>query len=451
MSDDPAQEYFIDGMMEDILNHLVQIEDLMVTSRTTAMRYKGSGKSIQEIGMELGVAHVLEGSVRKQGNRVRITVQLIDVSTDQHLWSNSYDRELDDVFAIQSEVAQLVASSLQAQVHPEVRIRIESQPTTSTEAYNLYLEGRFQQRLGTDEGKQKALELWEQAIQIDPEFADAHVAIGWTKSMFSWEGESMVKSPAEAVEVLIPYLQKALEIDPNNLYALRGLGSMRLWYEWDFRAAEKIWKRRLRLNPNARSPALFISTGRFEEAAKQAKRAFEINRLDWWAWSVRILSLYFNNQHQEALQTIDTALVLNVNFRHQNILMEAGRVYLYLGMYQEAIEMTEQLIQDYDTRSPRPLSILAIAYYHLGEMNKSSELVEEITTLSEESSVASPSFFLAMIYAQKVEIDLAFEWLDKSYQDHEVEMYWLKVEPPFEPLHDDPRWQEMLDKVGFPD
>jgi len=451
MSDDPAQEYFSDGMMEEILNHLVQIEDLMVTSRTTAMRYKGSGKSIQEIGKELGVAHVLEGSVRKQGNRVRITVQLIDVSTDLHLWSNSYDRNLDDVFAIQSEVAQLVASSLQAQVHPEIRIRIESQPTPSSEAYNLHLEALFQKRLGTEEGRQKAIELWEQAIQIDPKFADAYVDIGWTKSMFAWGGKSMVESPAEAVEVLTSYLQKAFEIDPNNLSSINNMATMRLWYEWDFEAAEKFYKTGLRLNPNASWPGLFISTGRFEEAAKQAERRVEINRLDPWAWTNRILSLYFNHQHKEALQTIDTALVLNVNFRHANIVMEAARVYLYLEMYQKAIEMAEQLIQDYNIRSPRPLSIQAISYYHLGELNKSNELLGELTTFSKESSAGSPSFYIAMIYAQMGEIDSAFEWLDKAYEDHEVEMYWLKVEPPFEPLHDDPRWQEMLDKVGFPE
>jgi len=451
MSNDPDQEYFSDGMMEEILNHLVKIRDLQVVSRTSVMRYKGTTKSSSEIARELGVTSILEGSVRKAGNRIRITVQLIDGSTDMHLWSETYDRQLDDVFAIQSEVAQQVASTLQAEIQPEVRVRIEAQPTRSTEAYNLYLQATFQWRLVTEVGNQKAMELLEKIIQIDPGFADAYAFLGQMKSNFGWAGQARgSNSPEEAFIIGKPYFEKALEIDPSNEGALLFSAFNHLWYRWDFQAAEKYYQTLVELNPNYSWADFLIATGRFKEAVQRAEIAMEINPLSPAPWTEMILSYNFNDQHEEALKTIETAQ--KANFRAANLYVAAGRVYLYLEKYERVIETLEQFLKDYDhIHSPRPLGTLAIAYYHVGELDRFKELLQEIKAQSEDSSRGSPSFYLAMIYAQMGEIDTAFEWLDKAYQDHEVEMYWLKVEPPFEPLRSDPRWQEMLDKVGFPE
>ena len=449
MSNDPDQEYFSDGMMEEILNHLMQIEDLKVTSRTTAMRYKRTDKSLAEIGLELAVANILEGSVRKQGNQVRITVQLIDVNTDQHLWSESFDRNLDDVFSIQSEVAQSVARSLQAEISPEIRIKIQSQPTTNTEAYNLYLQARFQIRTATSAGYAKATELLEKAIQLDPEFADAYVYLGLRKSAFSWTGLSRVKSAKEAVEIGRPYYDKALEIDPDNIQAHLSLARSYLWYEWDFEAADREYQILIDLTPNFSWTDFLIASGRFEEALERSKIRFELNPLSPGALTSRILSNYFNNQPTEALAAIGTALSGDIAGHY--MISDASRVYLYLEKYDKVIETIDRFFNEYeDVRSPRPLGTLAIAYYHLADLDKSNQLLQELKKQSEESSVGSPSFYSAMVYAQMGEFDTAFEWLEKAYQDHEVEMYWLKVEPPFKPLHNDPRWQQMLDKVGFP-
>jgi TolB-like protein/lipoprotein NlpI len=450
MSNDPEQEYFSDGMMEEILNHLVQIEDLKVTSRTSAMRYKGTDKSLNEIGQELGVANILEGSVRKQGNQVRITVQLIDVSTDHHLWSQSYDRNLDDVFAIQSEVAQSVATSLQAEVHPEVRMKIESQPTASAEAYNLYLQALFQDRTATNAGSANAVELLEKAIQLDPEFADAYAFLGQRKSAFSWMGLTEVKSSKEAIEIGRPYYEKALEFDPDNIEAHLYLGYSHLWHEWDFEAAGREFQILIDLNPNFSWTDFLLTSGRFKEALERSKIRLELNPLSPGTWTDNILSNYFNDQPNEALEAIKTAL--SADFVDHFLFADASRVYLYLEKYHKVIETIDRFFKEYnDLRSPRPLGTLAIAYYHLGDLDKSNQLLHEIKAQSEESPVGSPSFYLAMIYAQMGEIDTAFEWLENAYQEHEVEMYWLKVEPPFEPLYNYPRWQQMLDKVGFPE
>jgi TolB-like protein/class 3 adenylate cyclase len=443
MSNDPDQEYFSDGMMEEILNNLVKIPDLKVISRTTAMRYKGSTKSLREIGLELGVASILEGSVRKYENKVRITVQLIDVNTDHHLWSESYDRYFDDIFVIQSEVAQKVASSLQADVQPEVRLRIESQPTSSTEAYNLFLHATAQNRAGE---RDRAIQLLEEAIIIDPKFATAYAQLGFLKSAYTWARETEVSSSEDAIKIAMPYYEKALDIDPLNEQAHMELALLHLWYQWDFEAAEKEYWILKELNPNYTWGDFLVTSGRFEEAVKDTELGVQINPLSSVIWGEKIISLYFNNQPEKSLKVIEEALVLH---QSTNTPMDASRVYLYLGMYDKVVETIQQYL--YNVIAPRPLGTLAIAYYHLGELNKTNQLLAEIKQLGETSAAGSPSFYVAMIYTQMGEIDKAFEWLDKAYKDHEVEMYWLKVEPPFESLHSDPRWQIMLDKVGFPD
>jgi len=441
MSDDPSQEYFSDGMMEEILNHLVKIEDLQVTSRTSVMQYKGTTKTIGEIAKELRVATILEGSVRKAGNRVRITVQLIDGRTDKHLWSETFDKDLDDIFAIQSEVAQKVASTLQAKVHPEIRMSIERHPTFSTEAYDLYLESKTRRFAGSED-QSKAILLLEKAIDIDPKFADAYAELGSIKSWFGFVGGGHVADPKEALDTSIYYNNKALELDPYNPSAHGYLADALLWYGWDFENAGKEYELQSQLDAISTGTIDFlITSGQFEKAVEKSSTFVQTNPTSSGAWRMKILSLYFNGQHDESLQTI-----ASVPYPEEGLVpMETARVFLYLGIYKKAIEISSQM-----DKYPRSLGLLAIAYFHEGDQKKFDELLQELTSESEESSAGSPSFYLAMIYAQIGEIDTSFEWLDKAYEDHEVEMYWLKVEPPFEPLHDDPRWQVMLDKVGFP-
>ncbi len=190
---------------------------------------------------------------------------------------------------------------------------------------------------------------------------------------------------------------------------------------------------------------LLIASGKFEEAVARTETLIRLDPLNMFESSGRAMSLYFNNQPQNALEAVDLVRQSAIADNHVGI----GRVCLYLGKYERTIEILEPLQKDIPV--PRVLGTLAIAYYHIGERDESDDLLQKIITISKETSAGSPSLYIAMIYSQMGEVETAFEWLDKAYEDHEVEMYWLKVEPPFEPLHDDPRWQEMLDKVGFPD
>ncbi|MDH3649088.1 MAG: hypothetical protein OEQ53_05355, partial [Saprospiraceae bacterium] len=183
----------------------------------------------------------------------------------------------------------------------------------------------------------------------------------------------------------------------------------------------------------------------------RAEAAFEIDPFSSDTWKAKILSHYFYGQHDASLKAIETAL--NGNFRSVHLEMDIARVYLYLGMYHEVIEHIERFMEAYEKlrESPRPSALRAMAHFHLGNIEETNMILQQMITKGAESSVGSPSFYLAMLHAQMGKINDAFEWLDNAYQDHEVEMYWLKVEPTFEPMRNDPRWEEMLDKVGFPD
>ncbi len=445
MSDDPAQEYFSDGMMEEILNHLVQIEDLAVVSRTTAMYYKGKSKTVQEIGKELGVAHILEGSVRKQGNRVRIMVQLIDVATDRHLWSDSYDRDLNDVFAIQSEVAQQVAASLQAQVHPEVSRRFEGQPTSSTEAYSLFLQARFY--LNNFMRLEEAQYLLESALELDPEFALAHAKLG-----HSWMLRGIYfgdVNPSIAREHAMQALKKAIELDDQLAEAHNQLSFVHLFFDWDFESAERERIIAAELNPDQELLNVLgmMAMGRFTEALVISEKAVLRNPKDVLTYDFLALGYSFDNQHEKALEAAKQIELLSIS---PNTHAEC-KIIFYAHKYQEVIENVMSIYETNAELIPYHAGYLACAYFLTNQEEKTNPIIEQLKQKAALSSVRSPSFYLAMIYSQMGEIDTAYEWLDKAYEDHEVEMFWLKVEPSFEPLRSDPRWQGMLDKVGFPE
>ncbi|MFC2124700.1 adenylate/guanylate cyclase domain-containing protein [Bacteroidota bacterium] len=455
MSNDPDQEYFSDGMMEEILMHLYKIGDLEVTSRTSAMRYKETDKLIGDIASELGVRHVLEGSVRKEGDRVRITVQLIDAVNDKHIWANSYDEELKSVFAIQSDVAQQIAKALKAEITPEVGGRITTIPTENLEAYNIYLQAHSE--LYQFYNVEKARELYEQAMSLDPEFAPAYAELG-----FYWLGRGGWGGDLEPDEVLkkaLPLLRKALEIDNNLTIAHVHLSYIYLWFQWDFEGAENEWNEVFRLNPSnddyIGSYTTFLNaSGRFQEALELTEKTIKDALLSYEFTDLSIgLSYFFSGHAEKAIQFYETAMQLNPT--DVMTLYYVVRIAIYTGKYEEIIDGFMKY-HELPSENKRPLppvllGSMAIAYYHTDQKEKTENILKELIAKSDSTSVGSPAFYTAMIYAQMGETDLAFNYLEKAYETHEVEMYWLKVEPPFEPIHDDSRWQVMLDKVGFPE
>jgi len=409
------------------------------------MRYKGiSDKSIQEMGQELGVAHVLEGSVRKSGNTVRIIVQLINVQKDTHLWSEDYEAELEDVFAIQSNIAQQVAFELKTHINPDVKQRIEATPTTKPEAYNLFLEARY--LLVQTMEREKAMELLDIAISLDSTFAEAYALKGYYWLLKgSWSGD--MKSD-ELLNKALPSLNKAKELNKDYPMTYVYLSQLHLWYNWDFDAAGKNWTTFFELYPSNMSMITYYyeflnASGRSRESSEIADKVV-LSDPSYSTWGSG-LSYYFDHQPNKAIQHYETGMKLFPSVGKTNGL---ARFYIYTEKYHEVISLLEDYIGT-EYQYPRTLGNLAIAYYHVGQQSKCDTMLMELKNNSEESPVGSPAFYVAMAYAQMAETDLAFEWLDKSFLDKEVEMYWLKVEPPFDPIRSDPRWQEMLDKVGF--
>jgi TolB-like protein/class 3 adenylate cyclase len=451
MSPNKDQEYFSDGMMEEILNHLYKIGDLSVTSRTSTMRYKNTTKSIPEIGRELGVAHILEGSVRKSENDVRITVQLINVAEDAHIWAENYDRKLDNVFAIQSEVAMKIAEVLKAEIRPEVEQIMESVPTENTEAYNLFLQARSKNTYDVDENAE-AIKLLHEATKLDPNFGRAYLDIGIRlqvgATVYS-TGEGM--DPTEAWVISKPYMQKAIDLEPDYAMAHLRMAWSLLWFEWDFEKAEREYLEAKRIFPNYSWTDYLVAIGRFNEALAGAKKSVDVDPRSPTAWQGKILSQYFAGHHDEALKTIDYA-INDTTIRGQALVVSSAiRMWVYMGKYEKAITNMENLMTAYpDIESSRLFALLWIAYHHTDQLDKAEGILNRMIEKSKINAGGSPSFYIAIVYSQLGEIDNAFQWLEKSYQDREVELHWLKVEPPFEPIRSDPRYQAMLDKVGFP-
>jgi len=459
LSNDPKQDYISDGVMEAILSHLNKIEGLRLTSRTTMMTYRGTKKTIPEIADEVGVRFVLEGSVQRVGDTIRINAQLIDALNDNHIWSEYYDRKLSDLLSIQSEVAQQIASKLEVKIKPATKAIIEQMPTSNPEAYDLYLRA-VHLRFDFD-SLEHYRALLEKAIVLDPEFASPYSELG-----YYWLASGVLTSN-EKIEKAEPLLNKAIGLNPNETWAHIYLGYLNLWEKWDFLAAEREFNYAAQLEPSnlaAMDTDVKFSMGKFNEGLKLVRKRMKVEPNDE-GWKVYMgFALYFNGQHDEAMLYLDSASSVEAPIdvmSRGNFYGELGRTYLYLGKYERVVEVLEKALMIHSSgklpdgaadkfQAVRQIGTLAIALIHLGKHERATQLLNVLKERSKQGLGGSPSFYVAMVYAQLGEIDLAFNYLDKSLANHEVEMYWLKVEPPFKPLKKDPRWQVILDKVGFP-
>lgn len=446
MSNDPQQEYFVEGMMDEILNHLYKIGGLNVISSTSSMTYKDSKKTSKQIAKELGVETLLEGSVQKNGDHIRFIVQLIHGKNDQHLWAETYDREFKDVFYVQSDIAQQIAAALKVKIDPHVKERIERKPTENTEAYGLYLQGKGQRT-----ALQKGISLLESAVALDSTFSQAYAELA-----FFWLVRGSIVGDLNSQEVLKnaePLLQKALKLNPNLASAHVYLADMYLWYKWDFKTVEKEYQKALQLNPSNSEIAdgftdFLLASGRFGEALNITKNAYA---KDSWSWKNRIdlaFAYYYNNKSGEALTSIKTSVSLFG--KNYYVLLQYIRINVYAGEYTNAVLAFEKYVTLFESDIyPIVLGNAAIAYYKSGQKDLTEKFLNELKAKGEKSSVGSPSYFSAAVYSAMGNNDEAIKWLQKSYIHHETEMYWLKVDPLFNSLHNDLRFKELLNKIGF--
>ena len=440
MSSDKEQEYFSDGLSEELLNDLAKIPGLRVAARTSSFQFKGKTEDLRTVGEKLNVATILEGSVRKEGSRVRITAQLIKVADGFHLWSETYDRELKDVFAVQDEIARSVAGSLKVALLGG-KTATPSAPGTNADAYNAYLQGRYFYERRSKENLEKAIGYYEQAVKLDPGYAPAWVGLAETRSLEAGQGflpvEEGFRKAREAAE-------RALALDPNLAEAHAEMGWIKMSYDWDWAGADASYQRALALEPgNATvvrgASELAANLGRFEEALAQDRRAVELDPLSVSAYIYLGEHAYRAGRLEEAAAAFKKTLELNPErpFSHYGL----GMVYLAQGHPQEALAEIE--------REPEPFYHLggqALAYYDLGRKKEAdAALAEYVAKYHTEGA-----FQIAELYAVRREADKAFEWLERAYAQRDSGLSQMKGDPLLKNLEHDPRYAAFLKKMRLP-
>ncbi len=438
LSPEKDQEYFSDGLAEELLNALAKIPELRVTARTSSFRFKGKNEDLHVIGEKLNVATVLEGSVRKQGNRVRISAQLIKVSDGFHLWSETYDRELTDIFAVQEEIARSVAAALKVTL---LGGKAPSSPGTGEEAYNAYLQGRYCYQRSSRENLAKAVAYYQQAIRLDPRYAPAWTGLAEARSRQADWGYLPV---GEAYRKAREAVERALALDTNLADAHAAMGWINMVYEWDWAAADTSYQRALTLAPgNATvvydTAALHFILGHVEEALKFYREAAEMDPLNSQIRVDLARAAYYAGRFDEAVDTLQKTLELDPERPYAHALL--GRVYLAEGHPQRALMEIER-----EPDLPWRLQGLALAFHALARAKEADAALEELVA----NYNAEFAFQIAEAYAFRGDTDRAFDWLERAYLQRDAGLPQLKGHPLLESLEHDPRYAALLKKMRLP-
>jgi TolB-like protein/Tfp pilus assembly protein PilF len=444
LSGDAAQEYLADGMTEALVGRLSGIHDLRVISRTSVMRFKETQLSVPEIAKALGVDAIVEGSVIRQGSRVRVHAQLIRASTDEHFWSEAYDRDLQDVLALQSEVAQSIARKVEISVSGEEHARLASVRSVAPEVYESYLKGRFSKDNSRAEVEQ-SIAFFNDAIRKDPTFAPAYVGLA---AAYDRLGTVLVGVPPGDVRPkVMSYARKALELDPQNAGAHALLANV-LQHQWHWAEAETEYQRALELNPNDPVTDLAFSSwllcqGRMEEALTWSERARTLDPLGL-AGENRAWILFHSRRYDEAVRELRSVLALHPD--DATPLWFLGFTMIAKNQPGEAITVLEKVIT-LTNRAPGPIGVLIRAYAHAGRSSDARKLLAELKERSQTGYVPAAAFVNA--YLGLGDNEQAFAWLERAHQEQSNILQFLKVHPYFDPLRDDPRFKDLLRRVGL--
>ena len=438
LSGDPQQEYFADSMTDALISQVGQVGSLRVISRTSVMQYKGTQKPLPQIARELNVDALVEGSVLRSGDRVRVTAQLIGAVPERHLWARSYDRDLRDVLTLESEVARAITEELDAKVTPDVQARLSRTRMVTPEAHELFLKGVF------SSDPKKALEYYEKAIQKDPNFAQPYVGSSWT---YIGLGQLNQMGSNHAFPKAKDYVRKALELDDSLDEAHIALAESLTEGDWNWSDAEIEFKRAFEINPNSAAAhsgyawhLMFV--GRMEEAFAEAKRYQELSpRLTGPYTLLAYLHYFRDRDYDEALAQLRKAEEVNPNCCGYISSLIRGWVYREKGMYKEAFVEFQKVPPVWR------LGHLGNAYARAGKKDEARKAVQE---LMEYTKQGLGTWEVALVYAGLGEKDQAFEWLERAYKAHDKGMCYLKIDPPLDPLRSDPRFQDLLRRMNFP-
>jgi len=444
LSGDPAQEYFADGMTEAVIGRLSMIRGLRVISRTSSMRFKDTRLSTPEIAKSLGVDAIVEGSVMREGGRVRVHAQLIRAATDEHFWSETYDRDLGDALALESEVAQAIAQRVQVTFTGDERARLAATRSVAPEVYESYLKGAFGQSNSRTE-IEIGIGYFEEAIRKDPKFAPAYVGLAFA---YDDLGTLLVgASPEEVRPKAISAARKALELDPDLADAHALLGDMQQ-DQWHWAEAEAEFKRALDLKPNDAAAHLGLANwllcqGRTEEALVWSRRARELDPLGVTGLSNGWI-LFNARRYDEAIGELRSVLAVHPDYATAYWFL--GYALIAKGQSEEAISVLEKTVSLMD-RSPGSLEFLATAYAHAGRRREALRLINELKQRRKTSYVSADA--LVDPYLALGDYDEAFVWLERAYQEKSGGLQYLKVDPFFDPVRKDPRFADLQHRVGL--
>jgi serine/threonine-protein kinase len=446
LSNDPNQEFFVDGITDVLISELGRIRALHVISQTSVMQYKGGLKSIPTIADELNVDGIVEGTVFSDGNRVRITTQLIQADKDKQLWSDKYEYDLTNIFSLQTEIAKAIAGAVEVQLTDQEEAQLASVRNVDAETYQLYLKGRYHWNERTEEGISKAIEYFKQAVAKDSNYAVAYAGLA---DCYVVEPAYYMALPNKAYQQARAAALKALEIDNKLAEAYTSLAAVRHNYDRAWSDAEKLYKQAIDLNQNYATAhqwygELLLNTGRFEEAIIEFDRAYEIDPLsqikNCWQGTV----YYFTRNYDPAVIEFEKAIEIYPKFTFTNLFI--GLTYSHLNMHEEAIRSLQKLKTL--SENPRSVAYLGFVYTKADQHDKAHQLLNSLLKLSEQELIPYAAS-MAVLYIGLRDFDQAFLWLEIANEQHDYDLNFIKVDPNLDHIRYDPRFIELLKKMGL--
>jgi TolB-like protein/Flp pilus assembly protein TadD len=445
LSGDPQNAYFSEGVQDEILTRLAKIAELKVISRTSTQRFKSAPNDLRQIAQQLGVANILEGSVQKANDQVRVNVQLINALTDAHLWADTYDRKLTDIFAVETEIAKAVAEVLQAKLTGSEQHVIAARPTANTDAHQLYLKGRFFWNKRTGSDLKKSIDYFQQAIAADASYALAYAGVA---DAYVFLPGYTAGSPQEFYPKAKAAAQKALELDDTLAEAHTTLALALWYYDFDFSQANKEFQRAIELNPNYATGHqqygnnTLSALGRFDDAIAEGKRAAELDPLSLVINADLGMNYYYARRYDEAIAQLRKTVELDPGYYYAHV--NLGQAFAAKGAFDEAISEYQKARALND--DPFVLGLLGHAYVSSGNKTETLKILDQLKELSKQRYVSNYSFVL--VYLGLGDKQEALRWLEQAYQGRAgADVGWLRVDSLLDPLRGDPRFEALAEQI----
>jgi TolB-like protein/Flp pilus assembly protein TadD len=439
------QAYFCDGIAAELINRLANIENLKVPARASSFSFKDKELDIQEIGKKLNVNFLLVGSLQKAETRLRITAELVKVSDGYPLWSEKYEGNMEDIFALQDEISLEIVDNLKIKLLGEQKAKLVKRHTENPEAYKLYLKGQYHYNTWTKEAFEKAIEYFQKAIEIDPNYAQAYAMLADCYVWFGWSGELPLK---EASSRVTAFIKKALEIDDTNSEAHYALAQKKFYLDWDWEGGIREIERAIELNPSfggahTEYAWYLMAMGRFEEAIAEAKHTLQLDPISYMPNNTLAYVYYCARQYDLAIVQYRQFAELEQN--DPRPYGSLANVYEQMGRYEDAVRARQKAMALSGAR-PEEVEALGRAYSESGPKGYWMWRLEGLKSQHNRYPAATAKY-----YAQLGDKDQAFAWLEKAYEKHDSPMFRLKIQPWWDPLRSDPRFQDLLRRMNFPE